>query len=416
MMSFLLLAGILPAAPAVSDVTLAQDASRTVTVDYRLTGSPAIVTVDFQTNGVSVGGAALRGLAGDCNRLVSPDADGLKRIVWHPDRSWPGHRVPMTAVVRAWTEENPPDYLMLNLHSGDRRYYGSVEELPEGGATNDAYRTDFMLMRRIRATGVPWTMGSDPNANQEPGRNAENEDAHEVTLDHDYWIGVFEVTRGQWKVVTGAHHVTHYGDYDGRPVECVAYQNLRECGANSNITGNAGCYYPQAPHALSFLGLMRTLTGLKCDLPWESEWEYAARAGWGNGFWGNGKAYTEYYWGGYLSGFGRFRGNGGDEGAYPKDSPDPTTPGTAVVGSYGPNDWGLYDTAGNVAEFCIDNYIDDITASNGVPVVFATRAPHVVKGGSINGWAYACRPALRSSPSAWNSSWRGWGFRMVIRD
>ena len=40
---------------AVSDVTLTQSDSRLVTVSYKLGSKPAIVTVDFLTNGVSIG-------------------------------------------------------------------------------------------------------------------------------------------------------------------------------------------------------------------------------------------------------------------------------------------------------------------------------------------------------------------------
>ena len=41
---------------AVSDVALSQSANRDVIVTYRLTGSEsAVVTIDVQTNGVSIG-------------------------------------------------------------------------------------------------------------------------------------------------------------------------------------------------------------------------------------------------------------------------------------------------------------------------------------------------------------------------
>ena len=63
---------------SVSDVELAQDSkSRLVTVSYTLTGDPAIVTVDFLTNGVSIGEANFSNVSGDVNKLVS-DTQSLK--------------------------------------------------------------------------------------------------------------------------------------------------------------------------------------------------------------------------------------------------------------------------------------------------------------------------------------------------
>ena len=60
------------AAPQISDVAFGQvtPGKRTVTVRYMLTGAPAVVTMDVQTNGVSIGAANVRYLSGDVNRAV----------------------------------------------------------------------------------------------------------------------------------------------------------------------------------------------------------------------------------------------------------------------------------------------------------------------------------------------------------
>ena len=99
-------------APVVSDIAVAQNPDTlAVTVTYALTGAPAIVTVDFTTNGVSIGAENVRTVGGDVNTYVETGA--VKRIFWSCDSDWPGRRIAdgsLKAVVTAWALDNPPDY------------------------------------------------------------------------------------------------------------------------------------------------------------------------------------------------------------------------------------------------------------------------------------------------------------------
>lgn len=81
-------------------------------------------------------------------------------------------------------------------------------------------------------------------------------------------------------------------------------------------------------------------------LPLETEWEYAARGGLELSMYPWGGPYTRNYEGCFLANFKPLRGNYIDDG----------TVYTARVGSYEPNEYGLFDMAGNVAEWTICAY------------------------------------------------------------
>ena len=117
-------------------------------------------------------------------------------------------------------------------------------------------------------------------------------------------------------------------------------------------------------------------------LPNETEWEWAARGG---------LALSPYPWGGpyirnsngcFLGNYKPLRGNYVDDGAEQ----------TVIVAHYAPNDFGLYDMAGNVSEWCADafdestyNFAHDLNmyynfdAKENEPAVLKRK---VIRGGS----------------------------------
>ncbi len=390
--------------PVVAGATMAQDSlSRTVTITYNLENAPGIITVDVLTNGVSIGDANLHYLSGDVNRLV--DTLGAHTIRWQPDKSWPGNKITDNSVsvkVTAWAKNAPPSYMVVDLQTAANiAYYTSEDALP-GGVTNRIYKTEKLLMRRIYAPdGGKWIMG-DASAGAAP---------HEVDLTDDYWMGVYEITQRQWELITGQKGSYFQVEGDCRPVEQVGRDHIRE---NSDST----CRYPADPHPDSFLGKLRAKTGIAFDLPSEMRWEYACRAGHGSGFWGNGiKVSLQGEWGEYdasLDYVGRYLSNGGT-GSFNDDAylfgPEK---GTAIVGSYQPNSWGLYDTHGNAWEWCLDFYRNDISAlRGGVNTEYSDYS--VIRGGSIGDTAVSCQGAYRISGIGLWAAQRNFGLRVCVQ-
>lgn len=411
--------GETPPPPVVSGVTMTQANDRKVTIEYTLADGPAVVTLDVQTNATpnaaaddpgwtSIGGEAIWNAAGDVWKKV--EGDTTHTITWRPDQSWPGHKITgngARAVVTAWATNNTPDYMVVDLEiNNEYRFYPAEDFLPkasfkqEGAAitNNPSFKTDKLVMRKITAAGIEWKMGS---ASDETGRNTDgSETLHSVTLADNYYIGIFEVTQKQWEYVTGEMassraSFTYQGDM--RPMDNVSFSVIR--GGNDNTA---------APTSDSFLGKLRTKSGIPFDFPSDAQWEYAARAGHEHGCWGDGSVINITGSGNSatdsnLNKLGRYKVNrpGGTGGA--NNTPNsgkgescaPSLAGTAIVGSYNPNSWGIYDMHGNVMEWCLDSWQTDISGNSTGAVVPGTS--HYRYGGGWDSSAPQSRPAYRAN-------------------
>ncbi|MDR3047988.1 MAG: SUMF1/EgtB/PvdO family nonheme iron enzyme [Bacteroidales bacterium] len=130
-------------------------------------------------------------------------------------------------------------------------------------------------------------------------------------------------------------------------------------------------------------------------LPSEAQWEWAARGDLAGAEYPWGGPYTSTKNGCFLSNFKPQRGNYAADGyVYP-----------GIVGHYHPNDFGLFDMSGNVAEWCLDaydksspNFTHDL---NPVYVYYAKSDDpkkmkrKVVRGGSWKDVSYYLRCATR---------------------
>lgn len=355
------------ATPVVTDATMVQPnmAGRDVTITYTLANAPAVVTLDIQTNAVTEGDAVWVSIGGEHIQSFSAGSDvfrkvegaGRHTIVWKADVDLPGLKIPAArAVVTAWAMNDTPDYMVVDISSSaaadSQRYYTSTNFLPGGLLGDETYRKTKLVMRRIHAKNIPWTMGSMI----ETDRQADKELAHAAMLTNDYYIGVFPVTQAQWANVTG-YNFSNYSSAgrDLHPAEMLSYNEIRCANGNKNgdIAANGGIY-PAAPYEGSFLYILNGRTGLDFDLPMEGEWEFACRVGGliGDGRWNTGAPRLSI-------------GNAADANMPGANSHNGYSGSTAEVGLFAPNAWGLYDMHGNVWEWCLDNYKSNISAFAG---------------------------------------------------
>jgi formylglycine-generating enzyme required for sulfatase activity len=176
---------------------------------------------------------------------------------------------------------------------------------------------------------------------------------HEVLLTRGLYLGMHEVTVGQFKAFVhetayrteaekggGARRVVmeelsgwndpqanwrrpELAQTDEHPVVCVSYND-----------------------ALAFCAWLSKKEGRNYSLPTEAEWEYACRAG----------THTPFHFGAQLNGT---QANVDGRAPYGTTEAGPFLGRTCKVGSYSANAFGLYDMHGNVWEWCQDWYDRD---------------------------------------------------------
>lgn len=241
-------------------------------------------------------------------------------------------------------------YCVIDLSGGPNAAewpVSSLSAMPTGGWT-DEYKTTKLVLRRIEAG--TFIMGDT------------DDESHRVTLTKPFYMGVFEVTQRQWKLVMGnGNFIVAFGRGGTFPAYGVSYDGVRG--------SSLGAQWPTSSEvdASSFLGRLRAKTGLDFDLPTEAQWEYACRAG----------TETLYYWGDEMDyDYAWCKGSFADwEDPHGKAHP---------VGMKRPNAWGLYDMSGNLLELCRDWYdLWQLTYGTD-PVGVASGSLRVARGGT---WA-----------------------------
>ena len=336
------------AAPGITVTSVTKNAANgSVTVGYTLT-EQAVVTLAFETNGVTVAGCQPRRLAGDINRLVTADAHN---VTWWPNLDGVDFGAVDDAKLKltAWPTNSPPMYMAVALAvkaGGDNlRFYPCEDALPFA-LTDEHWKREWLLLRRIYAAGREWRMGSPTKeADRQSGEGLE-ETAHPVILTADYYMGVYELTRTQCHILANVAYtlVEHDEDTSIWPKNNMSPNDFR--GA---MKAGDAYDWPTKRHAVDSgkpLGKLRALVGnqIEFDLPTEAQWEYAARAGMGTRFAIEDEsqaASTNVAWTAACGNKSSPAHCGAD--GWPH-----------TVGLLRPNAWGLYDTLGNVGEWTLD--------------------------------------------------------------
>ena len=396
---------VLASTPTITNVTAHQrnpwngivDISYTVTGDivaaaneYGLTPPVLKVSAIERTTGSNYM-ANVSALSGDMGL-----GTGTHRFVW--DMSMERFAFESSNVVFGVScEVMPMLYCVVDLSTGTNATSYPVTYLaepPNGGFNTDEYKTSKLVLRRIDPG--TFTMGCDEN---EYGYNGNEALPHMVTVSKPFYIGIFEVTQKQFELVMG-NKPSYYNNssyYATRPVEQLTWNDIRGDSSTYNWPSSSNV------EPSSFIGKLRSKTGIDSfDLPTEAMWEYACRAGTSTAL-NSGKNLENpsndlnmdkvgryYYTGGYLY----------ESGSYKKPAQSCTTAnGTAAVGSYMPNAWGLYDMHGNVYEWCLDWYQGrNAFPSSEVtdPVGPVSGSDRVRRGGSCWDVALYCRSAYRT--------------------
>ena len=217
--------------------------------------------------------------------------------------------------------------------------------------------TDANLRAAIMASGFAWRV-RDNGTNIEmllvPGGTfmmgcspddaecfGDESPVHEVTLTNAFYMGKTEVTQAQWTAKMGSNP-SRFGGQPNNPVENVSWNMIASTGGFNSVTG--------------------------LRLPTEAEWEYASRA------WTTTARYDA------VNDIAWYNNKGST---------------THSVANKLPNALGLYDTLGNVWEWCQDwrGIYPNQSVTN--PTGPTTGVKRLLRGGGWDAGSRECRASQR---------------------
>lgn len=228
-----------------------------------------------------------------------------------------------------------------------------------------AQLTNSLGMKVVLIPGGQFTMG--------PGGST-----YRVTLTKPYYLGVTEVTLGQYRQFRKGHRIDGAEDEfnaDDRPAAMVSWDEAQ-----------AFCVWLSERSEEKKAGRLYSL-------PTEAQWEWAARAG----------TTTSRHFGDTDRGQAAYSWFNATYTPNPKH--ESKGRGRQAVGKLRPNAFGLYDMLGNVWEWCADRRLDEQTGEKRDPVM---------RGGSWRSGAFHCT-SVAHDPGAPNLRADNIGFRIACQ-
>ena len=405
------------------------------------------------------------------------DLETARVILWHQPHQW-GARGPG---ILPYTAIRQGDWKLIFRHAdGGLELYDLSSDLGERNelSTLQPERTRAMaalLSETARAHGaqasidtrtgqaVPWPDEKDDRRPAAPdgmtwipsgtftmgSSNGYREERpeHQVTLD-GFFMDTNEVTNAQFArfventgYVTVAERTPEADDYPDAPAELLvpasavfkappSIANRQDIGQWWSLVPDAHWRHPEGPGTSIDDRMNHPVVHIAWDdaqayaewagkqLPTEAQWEYAARGG---------LEARPFTWGDEYTPDGTWMANTW-QGRFPvQDDQLDGHGGTAPVGSFPSNGWGLHDMAGNAWEWCEDWYSEDWYERSGrrnptgpaQDTIVDTASPagprRITRGGSFLCSPEFCiryRPAARM-PVTPDSSLSHTGFRCV---
>ncbi len=243
------------------------------------------------------------------------------------------------------------------------------------------YTDPITGMEFVFVKGGCYLMGDSIGDTKGQSIGKDENPVHEVCVD-DFYMGMYEVTQGQWKQLMGTNP-SDFKKGDRYPVENVTWKKVQQ-----------------------YIAALNKKRPTHYRLPTEAEWEYAARERGKKVRFGTGKD---------TIGADEANFNAESEHKVPYFRAGHYRHATVPVDSFAPNALGLYNMSGNVWEWCQDWYNKDYysTSPKYNPVGPSSGSMHSTRGGSWLDDPEFLRVANRGTALR-DGAFYNLGFRLVL--